>query len=255
MAKAKKATKAKGNKATVAKAADFKTAIVKEPKAVLQAIGMDFSVAYDKSNNKATMGDVLAAGSKKQREDFAVELEQALVKANEIWTGFESKVDTFIPGQFKRIPADEKIWPVRPVIPGPDPIIPRNPIIPIDPIIPIIINPIIPVDPIIPIVNPIIIPDPKSPVVDQLDVKEIVGRAELLPQLEERLVQIQGIRKSLPANATKAEKKAAATAEQQVKNLIKAAKRSAPKAVKQAVKQAVKKAVKTVAKKAVAKKK
>ena len=127
MAKAKKATKAKGNKATVAKAADFKTAIVKEPKAVLQAIGMDFSVAYDKSNNKATMGDVLAAGSKKQREDFAVELEQALVKANEIWTGFESKVDTFIPGQFKRIPADEKIWPVRPVIPGPDPIIPRNP--------------------------------------------------------------------------------------------------------------------------------
>ena len=219
MAKAKKATKAKGNKATVAKAADFKTAIVKEPKAVLQAIGMDFSVAYDKSNNMATMGDVLAAGSKKQREDFAVELEQALVKANEIWTGFESKVDTFIPGQFKRIPADEKIWPVRPVIPGPDP-------------------------------TPII-PDPKSPVVDQLDVKEIVGRAELLPQLEERLVQIQGIRKSLPANATKAEKKAAATAEQQVKNLIKAAKRSAPKAVKQAVK----KAVKTVAKKAVAKKK
>ena len=152
MAKAKKATKAKGNKATVAKAADFKTAIVKEPKAVLQAIGMDFSVAYDKSNNKATMGDVLAAGSKKQREDFAVELEQALVKANEIWTGFESKVDTFIPRQFKRIPADEKIWPVRPVIPGPDPypITPRNPIIPvIDPIIPIIINPIIPINPII----------------------------------------------------------------------------------------------------------
>ncbi|MBQ2560077.1 MAG: hypothetical protein II565_05785 [Fibrobacter sp.] len=233
--KASKATKVNASKATVAKTADFKTAIVKEPKAVLQAIGMDFSVAYDKAKKEVSLGDVLVAGTKKQREEFAGVLEQALVKTSEIWSGVEGKLEKYIPGQFKRIP-DEKRIPIRPIIPV------RNPIIPIiDPIIPII-------DPIIPILIPLIpeptpvIPDPKSPVVDKWDAMHVVGHVELVPQLEERLVQIQGIRKSLPANATKAEKKAAATAEQQVKNLIKAAKRSAPKAVKKAKAKVTKKA-------------
>ena len=221
MAKAKKATKVNASKATVAKTADFKTAIVKEPKAVLQAIGMDFSVAYDKAKKEVSLGDVLVAGTKKQREEFAGVLEQALVKTSEIWSGVEGKLEKYIPGQFKRIP-DEKRIPIRPIIPV------RNPIIPI--LIPLIPEP-----------TPVI-PDPKSPVVDKWDAKQVVGHVELVPQLEERLVQIQGIRKSLPANATKAEKKAAATAEQQVKNLIKAAKRSAPKAVKKAKAKVTKKA-------------
>lgn len=226
--KASKATKVNASKATVAKTADFKTAIVKEPKAVLQAIGMDFSVAYDKAKKEVSLGDVLVAGTKKQREEFAGVLEQALVKTSEIWSGVEGKLEKYIPGQFKRIP-DEKRIPIRPIIPV------RNPIIPIiDPIIPILI-------PLIPEPTPVI-PDPKSPVVDKWDAMHVVGHVELVPQLEERLVQIQGIRKSLPANATKAEKKAAATAEQQVKNLIKAAKRSAPKAVKKAKAKVTKKA-------------
>ncbi len=54
--KASKATKVNASKATVAKTADFKTAIVKEPKAVLQAIGMDFSVAYDKAKKRSFVG-------------------------------------------------------------------------------------------------------------------------------------------------------------------------------------------------------
>ena len=280
--KASKATKVKGSKATVAKAMDFKTAIVKEPKAVLQTIGLDISVAYDKAENLVSLGDVLAASSKKQRDVFAGVLEQVLVDTSEIWVGFDNKLVEFIPERFRPIPGEERM-PIKPIIPIPPKPIPPKPIppkpippkpippkpippkpippkpippkpIPPDPIPPkpippkpippepIPLKPIppkpIPKPPIPDLIPKPLIPDPISPVVTPWDGIDVVGHLELLPQLEHELVQIQGIRKALPKNATKAEKKAAANAEQRIKSLIKAAKRGAPKAVKKAAKKA-----------------
>ena len=92
-------------------------------------------------------------------------------------------------------------------------------------------EPRIPLDPKIPI------PYPKTP----LDPKIPIPRPEIkihgpyvIKDLEIKLAEVERIRKSLPKNATKAEKKAAANAEQQIKNLLKAAKRAEPKAVKKA---------------------
>ena len=62
--------------------------------------------------------------------------------------------------------------------------------------------------------------------------------------MELQLVEAERIRKALPKNATKAEKKAAANAVQQIKNLLKAAKRAEPKATKVKVKKTKKKAKK-----------
>ena len=93
-------------------------------------------------------------------------------------------------------------------------------------------EPRIPLDPKIPI------PYPKTP----LDPKIPIPRPEIkihgpyvIKDLEIKLTEVERIRRDLPKNATKAEKKAAANAVQQVKNLLKAAKRAEPKAAKKAV--------------------
>ena len=136
-------------------------------------------------------------------------------------------------GQLAIIQEIEKIIPdgivlnldenIKPVYPDVDVIIPypRTPIP----------DPKIPLDPKIPI------PYPKTP----LDPKIPIPRPEIkihgpyvIKDLEIKLAEVERIRKSLPKNATKAEKKAAANAEQQIKNLLKAAKRAEPKAVKKA---------------------
>ncbi len=105
-------------------------------------------------------------------------------------------------------------------IPVPEPRIPLDPKIPIP-------DPRIPLDPKIPL------PDPKIPI-PRPEIK-IPGPYYKIKDLEIKLAEVERIRKSLPKNATKAEKKAAANAEQQIKNLLKAAKRAEPKAAKKAV--------------------
>ena len=115
-------------------------------------------------------------------------------------------------------------------IPVPEPRIPLDPKIPIP-------YPKTPLDPKIPL------PDPKIPI-PKPEIK--IHGPYVIKDLEIKLAEVERIRKSLPKNATKAEKKAAANAEQQIKNLLKAAKRAEPKATKKAVvkKATVKKATK-----------
>lgn len=142
-------------------------------------------------------------------------------------------LDTIEKGQLAIIQEIERIIPNgielnfdenrKPVYPNVDVIIPY-PKTPIP-------DPKIPLDPKIPI------PYPKTP----LDPKIPIPRPEIkihgpyvIKDLEIKLAEVERIRKSLPKNATKAEKKAAANAEQQIKNLLKAAKRAEPKAVKKA---------------------
>ena len=129
------------------------------------------------------------------------------------------EIGKIIPEGIELKPADFK----KPVYPNVDVIIPY-PKTPIP-------DPKIPLDPKIPI------PYPKTP----LDPKIPIPRPEIkihgpyvIKDLEIKLAEVERIRKSLPKNATKAEKKAAANAEQQIKNLLKAAKRAEPKAVKKA---------------------
>lgn len=156
------------------------------------------------------------------------------------------------------------IIPVTPVIQRP-PIIPRPPINPKPPIIPkpyVVINGPDPVKPLVKpesisrintkivvkpeaLIKPTILVKPEiKPKVDILVKPESISRIKpkIIPEinvrgnLELQLEEVQRIRKALPKNATKAEKKAAANAEKQLKNLMKAAKRAEPKATKKAKK-------------------
>ena len=158
------------------------------------------------------------------------------------------------------------IIPRPPINPKP-PIIPRPPINPKPPIIPRpTVKPIPPgPDPVKPLVKPesisrintkivvkpealikptILVKPEIKPKVDILVKPESISRIKpkIIPEinvrgnLELQLEEVQRIRKALPKNATKAEKKAAANAEKQLKNLIKAAKRAEPKATKKAKK-------------------
>ena len=154
------------------------------------------------------------------------------------------------------------VVPVTPIIQRP-PIIPRPPINPKPPIIPRpTVKPIPPgPDPVKPLVKPesisrikpkilikpkvdILVKPEIKPKVDILVKPESISRIKpkIIPEinvrgnLELQLEEVQRIRKALPKNATKAEKKAAANAEKQLKNLMKAAKRAEPKATKKAKK-------------------
>ena len=154
------------------------------------------------------------------------------------------------------------VVPVTPIIQRP-PIIPRPPINPKPPIIPRpTVKPIPPgPDPVKPLVKPesisrikpkvlikpkvdILVKPEIKPKVDILVKPESISRIKpkIIPEinvrgnLELQLEEVQRIRKALPKNATKAEKKAAANAEKQLKNLLKAAKRAEPKATKKAKK-------------------
>lgn len=154
------------------------------------------------------------------------------------------------------------VVPVTPIIQRP-PIIPRPPINPKPPIIPRpTVKPIPPgPDPVKPLVKPesisrikpkvlikpkvdILVKPEIKPKIDILVKPESISRIKpkIIPEinvrgnLELQLEEVQRIRKALPKNATKAEKKAAANAEKQLKNLMKAAKRAEPKATKKAKK-------------------
>lgn len=154
------------------------------------------------------------------------------------------------------------VVPVTPIIQRP-PIIPRPPINPKPPIIPRpTVKPFPPgPDPVKPLVKPesisrikpkvlikpkvdILVKPEIKPKVDILVKPESISRIKpkIIPEinvrgnLELQLEEVQRIRKALPKNATKAEKKAAANAEKQLKNLMKAAKRAEPKATKKAKK-------------------
>ena len=142
-------------------------------------------------------------------------------------------LDTIEKGQLAIIQEIERIIPNgielnfdenrKPVYPNVDVIIPY-PKTPIP-------DPKIPLDPKIPIPYPKTPLDPKIPI-PKPEIK--IHGPYVIKDLEIKLAEVERIRKSLPKNATKAEKKAAANAEQQIKNLLKAAKRAEPKAVKKA---------------------
>ena len=155
---------------------------------------------------------------KQMKESITTSLDVAIPKdiVQNISESFANAIISTYNIKLELVNAFEKILPQgvslslvenkKPVNPSVNAIIPRPILVP-EPRIP---------NPRIPIPNPkIVLPKP-----------EIIVPIYTVKELEIQLAEVERVRRNLPKNATKAEKKAAANAEQQIKNLLKAAKRA-----------------------------
>ncbi|MBQ5463647.1 MAG: hypothetical protein IIT53_06425 [Fibrobacter sp.] len=245
----------------------LKKEITNSPKDVLKTLEMDIVIAKDDKKKGVTLGDLLEGVPDKKRAGLSAALADSIINNEIIQQNILTEIGKLIPGNLQldlgsikivnplvniRIPIPRPPIPQLPRPPiSPEPRIPQpKPPLPIPPVpkppIPPIPRPPIPPEPKIPqpkVPVPIPpepripqpkIPIPKTPIVQVTNIKE----------MELQLVEAERIRKALPKNATKAEKKAAANAVQQIKNLLKAAKRAEPKATKVKVKKTKKKAKK-----------
>ena len=238
----------------------LKKEIVASPKDVLKALDLDDIVAKDDKKKDISIGDLLEGIPATKRAGLSAALAESLVNNEILQQNVLVEIGKLIPGNFEpaevlkpvipAVKADIKVRPKIPIKPittvvPVTPIIQRPPIIPRPTVKPIPPGP----DPVKPLVKPESISriKPKvliKPKVDILVKPESISRIKpkIIPEinvrgnLELQLEEVQRIRKALPKNATKAEKKAAANAEKQLKNLIKAAKRAEPKATKKAKK-------------------
>ena len=199
----------------------LKKEITNSPKDVLKTLEMDIVIAKDDKKKGVTLGDLLEGVPDKKRAGLSAALADSIINNEIIQQNILTEIGKLIPGNLQLDLGSIKI--VNPLvnirIPIPRPPIPQLPRPPISP------------EPRIPQPK---IPLPKTPIVQVTNIKE----------MELQLVEAERIRKALPKNATKAEKKAAANAVQQIKNLLKAAKRAEPKATKVKVKKTKKKAKK-----------
>ena len=253
----------------------LKKEITNSPKDVLKTLEMDIVIAKDDKKKGVTLGDLLEGVPDKKRAGLSAALADSIINNEIIQQNILTEIGKLIPGNLQldlgsikivnplvniripiprppipqlprppispepRIPQPKPPLPIPPVPKPPIPPVPKQPIPPIprppippEPKIPQPKVPVpIPPEPRIPQPK---IPLPKTPIVQVTNIKE----------MELQLVEAERIRKALPKNATKAEKKAAANAVQQIKNLLKAAKRAEPKATKVKVKKTKKKAKK-----------
>ena len=250
----------------------LKKEIVASPKDVLKALDLDDIVAKDDKKKDISIGDLLEGIPATKRAGLSAALAESLVNNEILQQNVLVEIGKLIPGNFEpaevlkpvipAVKADIKVRPKIPIKPittvvPVTPIIQRPPIIPRPTVKPIPPGP----DPVKPLVKPesisrikpkvlikpkvdILVKPEIKPKVDILVKPESISRIKpkIIPEinvrgnLELQLEEVQRIRKALPKNATKAEKKAAANAEKQLKNLIKAAKRAEPKATKKAKK-------------------
>ena len=237
-------------KAEVKKTKDLSEAFVKYPTETLKALGSDPIVATDKNKKEITLSGLLQSLDEDHRKSIvdsilvaAEKIEKARVDFEEVVKANIGKADlTPIPDILVTVP--KPVTPVpKPITPVPNPKIPiPRPITPVpNPKIPIP-RPITPVPkPKIPIPRPITpVPDPLVPIPKPLN-NPHASIKESIVNLKDNLAKMEAIQKSLPAKATKAEKKAAANAVQNAKALLSAAEKSAKSAKTKAIKKAKKK--------------
>jgi len=212
--------------------AKLKKEITNSPKDVLKSLEMDIVIAKDDKKKVVTLGDLLEGVPNKKRAGLSAALADSIINSEIIQQNILTEIGKLTPSN---VQLDfEKIKPVYPLVNIRIPI-PRSPIpqIPRPPVPqPKIPQPRIPIpkipEPKIPVPK---IPEPKIPVpkIKPIPITPVVQVTDL-KEMELQLAEAERIRKALPKNATKAEKKAAANAVQQIKNLMKAAKRAEPKA-------------------------
>ena len=252
----------------------LKKEIVASPKDVLKALDLDDIVAKDDKKKDISIGDLLEGIPATKRAGLSAAIAESLVNNEILQQNVLVEIGKLIPGNFEAadvlkpvipaVKADIKVRPKIPIKPITT-VIPVTPVIQRPPIIPkphVVINGPDPVKPLVKpesisrintkivvkpeaLIKPTILVKPEiKPKVDILVKPESISRIKpkIIPEinvrgnLELQLEEVQRIRKALPKNATKAEKKAAANAEKQLKNLMKAAKRAEPKATKKAKK-------------------
>ena len=217
-------------KAEVKKTKDLSEAFVKYPTETLKALGSDPIVATDKNKKEITLSGLLQSLDEAHRKPIVDSILVAAEKIEKARVDFEDVVAANIgKAKLKPLP-DILITPVpKPVTPVPKPVIP-------------VPKPITPVPkPKIPIPRPITpVPDPLVPIPKPLN-NPHASIKESIVNLKDNLAKMEAIQKSLPAKATKAEKKAAANAVQNAKALLSAAEKSAKSAKTKAIKKAKKK--------------
>ena len=253
----------------------LKKEITNSPKDVLKTLEMDIVIAKDDKKKGVTLGDLLEGVPDKKRAGLSAALADSIINNEIIQQNILTEIGKLIPGNLQldlgsikivnplvniRIPIPRPPIPQLPRPPiSPEPRIPQpKPPLPIPPVPKPPIPPV-PKPPIPPIPRPPIPPEPKipqpkvpvpippEPRIPQPKIplpKTPIVQVTNIKEMELQLVEAERIRKALPKNATKAEKKAAANAVQQIKNLLKAAKRAEPKATKVKVKKTKKKAKK-----------
>lgn len=238
-------------KAEVKKTKDLSEAFVKYPTETLKALGSDPIVATDKNKKEITLSGLLQSLDEAHRKPIVDSILVAAEKIEKARVDFEDVVAANIgKAKLKPLP-DILITPVpKPVTPVPKPVIPvPKPVTPVPkPVTPVpkpvtpVPKPITPVPkPKIPIPRPITpVPDPLVPIPKPLN-NPHASIKESIVNLKDNLAKMEAIQKSLPAKATKAEKKAAANAVQNAKALLSAAEKSAKSAKTKAIKKAKKK--------------
>ena len=217
-------------KAEVKKTKDLSEAFVKYPTETLKALGSDPIVATDKNKKEITLSGLLQSLDEDHRKSIVDSILVAAEKIEKAREDFENVVAANIgKAKLKPLP-DILITPVpKPVTPVPKPVIP-------------VPKPVTPVPkPVIPVPKPVTpVPKPVTPVPKPLN-NPHASIKESIVNLKDNLAKMEAIQKSLPAKATKAEKKAAANAVQNAKALLSAAEKSAKSAKTKAIKKAKKK--------------
>lgn len=189
-------------KAEVKKTKDLSEAFVKYPTETLKALGSDPIVATDKNKKEITLSGLLQSLDEDHRKSIVDSILVAAEKIEKARVDFEDVVAANI-GKAKLKPLPDIL-----ITPVPKPVTP--------------------------------VPKPITPVPKPLN-NPHASIKESIVNLKDNLAKMEAIQKSLPAKATKAEKKAAANAVQNAKALLSAAEKSAKSAKTKAIKKAKKK--------------
>lgn len=213
--------------------AAFKKELIRNPKEFLKQTGFDPVVAIDEKNVSHTLGELLEMVDEKKREPIATAILASADKLDKAQSEFEAVLINV----FKPLPGwipSPKIKPAV-LIRGPRPI-------PVPKVMPTVRPRVAPLvrAKVAPLVNPKVMslikikvkPAPIAPLVGG----NLTDFTHSIRDLELKLIEMEKIRKNLPARATKAEKKAAANAVQQITALLNAAKKSEKSVTKKTVK-------------------
>ena len=213
--------------------AAFKKELIRNPKEFLKQTGFDPVVAIDEKNVSHTLGELLEMIDEKKRGPIATAILASADKLQKAQLEFEAVLINYLKPLPDWIPSP-KIKPAVLIL-GPHPL-------PVPKVAPLVRPKVAPlVTPkVAPLVNPKVMslikikvkPAPIAPLVGG----NLNDFTHSIRDLELKLIEMEKIRKNLPARATKAEKKAAANAVQQITALLSATKKSEKNVIKKTVK-------------------
>jgi len=229
--------------------AAFKKELIRNPKEFLKQTGFDPVVAIDEKNVSHTLGELLEMIDEKKRGPIATAILASADKLQKAQLEFEAVLINYLKPLPDWIPSP-KIKPAVLIL-GPHPLpVPKVAPLVRPKVAPLVTPKVAPLvrPKVAPLVTPKVAPlvNPKVMSLIKIKVKPapiapLVGGnsndfTHSIRDLELKLIEMEKIRKNLPARATKAEKKAAANAVQQITALLSATKKSEKNVIKKTVK-------------------